>query len=175
MSNDVCDVWLDMLSVFVEKMKSGNCVITDLGLDRFLQHAVAMMKDFNDLVIGSLEVTDMMTILAFTDLLFDNHLFDVLMNNVQALPTTTERDKQAGVLFLILEVIELKRRFYEQVRSENSDKLEKSDVVHLVESCLQSLSNSYEKYIARINKDFADCTRVVDYCNQAVEFWKRDK
>lgn len=167
-SEDVCDVWLDMLETYQKRLEAGmECKIEHLGIDRFLKYAIAMMKGFNDLVLGSLELSgmNMLTILNFSDLILDPRLFTTLVDNVNRLTDAAERRKQANIFYLIFEVIEFKRRFYKASATDSDDKKE------LIRGRLTMLDKQQELYQKRMTDEFADCEDVVEWCQKSIEFW----
>lgn len=171
MSEDFCDVWLDMLQLYQIRLASGNdCKIEDLGLDRFLHYAISFVKHFNDLILGSLELPgmNMLTLLNFSDLILDARLFTTLVDNVQKIADPAERRKQAVIFYLIFEVIEFKRRYYETVKN---DKAVTTESLVLIEGRLKMLTHQRELYQKRMVEDFADCQEVVEMCQKFLEFW----
>lgn len=180
---DVCDVWLDMLDTYHRFETDGKmCTVDDLNVHRFLVYAVDMMKNFNDLVIGSLELKSigMLSVLQFSDLILDDRLFQTLVSNVKLIRDETERKRQASIFFLIFEVGELKRRFYETFKQSlidlnkgNEPSVAHAKILHSIDIRLDELAKQREMYHRRMVDEFADCEQVVSWCEQAFEFWSR--
>lgn len=162
MSEDFCDVWLDMVTYFIGHPE---CTIHDLGLQRFLDNAVDIMKNFNELMLGTLEMFDDEAVLKFSELILDDRLYTAIVENLRGLPQGSERSRQAGLFLLIFEVCEYKSRYYEVLRNRSNND---SWIAHQMK-CQQNLIEKYEKIL---NEEFTDCEEAVVVCQNYLARWK---
>lgn len=168
---DVCDVWLDLLDEF---QNHSACTFDQLNKDnRFLNHAVAMMKDFGDLVIGALEVPGITIdrVLAFTEVLFDDHLFRTLVDNLRHLPKE-QKQKQAGIFLLIFEVCEWRALFYEKFKSQLSTDMDQSTFVAKLDRSIAENRSLRDKYRRVLDREFHSLTHVRDVADEMFTKWK---
>lgn len=164
---DVCDVWIDMLGTFVDTPK---CTLDDLNLDRFLQHALEMMKNFSDLVIGSLETYTIDRVLAFADLLFDDRLFRTLVDNLRGLDKETKR-KQAAIFLLIFEVCEWKAMLYEKFKGQLSVDVDQSLFKRKLDEHIADNRALRDKYYRILHREFSGCADVRNVADQMFTKW----
>lgn len=169
MSEELCDIWLEMLTHFVAHP---NCSIEDLGLKRFLDSAIDMMKHFDELVLGTIEVIDIGIVLKFTELLLDERLFDTIVNNLRDLPKGDARTRQAGLFLLIFEVCEYKKRYYQTYLHQIT---KDEDYAAYIREQITHHTKLMDKYEKIMLNDFDECTEVIEVCTNTLNMWRSRK
>lgn len=162
MSEDLCDVWIEMFTHFVSHPE---CTIEDLGIQRFLDNAVDIMKNFDELMLGVFDMFDDEMVLKFSDLILNDRLYTTIVNNLRNLPHGSERSRQAGLFLLIFEVCEYKSRYYQVFRNQSSNQ-------SWVDHQIQYQKDLIEKYEKIMNEEFTDCQEVLIVCQNTLQLWR---
>lgn len=177
-SPQVEDVWIDMLELYQQRVQEKThekCTVADLGIEPFVRHAVDMMKHFHELFTESLAMPGITIdiLLSFSDLLFDEHLFRTLVENLLLLPKK-DRQQQSGVFFLIFEVCEWKVRFYRMWSSQIAEcklNLPDAPIFQHIQSKMDHVTRLSQKYQATLCRDFASSHKTIELCREAMKGW----
>lgn len=173
---EICDVWSEMFLTYRSLRKEHLDRVIDikeLGLDRFLKHAVEIMKHFEDLTDSLLENEDLSNeekyenniyVMEFIELLIDERLFNTLLGNLIELKHNDEREyrRQSIVFMLIFEVCQIKCEYYRKL----IENCHVNEVKQFFDVHLQRNQQTYDRYWERMVTEFSDCVYTIEKCNE---------
>lgn len=178
---NICDIWADMFLTY-RSLRRENLdrviEIADLGLDRFLKHAVEIMKHFEDLTDSLLENDDLTNeekyenniyVMEFIELLIDERLYDSLLRDLTDLKQKDEREyrKQSMVFVLIFEVCSIKCDYYKRL----IENCRVNEIKQFFDMQRKRNEKTYDLYWEKLNHDFSDCLYTIEKCKEFKISW----